>query len=268
MQAFPQSEAVRTRVAVVGAPIDALDWVTVLDCVADWAATRQSRYLCFCNAHSVVTRRGDAGLARAIDGADLALPDGMPVAWMMRRLGVAQQPRIDGPDFTWAGCALAERQGIAVYFYGSKAATLRALHRRIEAAFPRLRIAGMESPPFRAMRPEEDEEAIARIAASGAGLLFVGLGCPKQELWMAARRGRIPAVMAGVGAAFDFHAGVVPRAPLWMQRHGIEWLHRLGSEPSRLWRRYLVTNTLFTLGAAAQLLRGRRPLAALRREPR
>ena len=139
---------------------------------------------------------------------------------------------------------------------GSSDATLTLLSERLRAAFPGLRVAGTHSPPFRALTAEEDAESVARINASGAGVVFVSLGCPKQEKWMAAHRGRIRAVMFGVGAAFDFHAGVINRAPLWMQRCGLEWLHRLCSEPRRLWKRYLVTNTLFILGATRQLLFG------------
>lgn len=251
------SDGVRARVPVLGAGIDAIDWVAALDRALRWAVAGQSRYLCFCNAHSLVALQGDAALARAVAGADLALPDGMPVAWMLRRAGFVAQPRLDGPDFMWKSCALAERLGTAVYFYGSTPATLLALQRRLASAFPRLRVAGAESPPFRETRAEEDAATIARVNASGAGLLFVGLGCPKQEVWMAAMRGRIHAVMAGVGAAFDFHAGALPRAPLWMQRRGLEWLYRLGCEPRRLWRRYLVANTLFALGAVRQLLAAR-----------
>ena len=124
-------------------------------------------------------------------------------------------------------------------------------------AFPGLVIAGAVSPPFRPSTAEEEAAAVQAINASGARTVWVGLGCPKQELWMAAHRGRVQAVMVGVGAAFDYHADTVARAPTWMQRAGLEWLHRLASEPRRLWRRYLVTNTLFVLGAAAQLLRRR-----------
>jgi N-acetylglucosaminyldiphosphoundecaprenol N-acetyl-beta-D-mannosaminyltransferase len=114
-------------------------------------------------------------------------------------------------------------------------------------------VAGFEAPPFRAITSEEDEDYVRRINSSGAGLVFVGLGCPKQERWMMEHRGRVNAVMLGVGAAFDFHAGTVARAPSWMRNNGLEWMHRLLSEPRRLWRRYIVTNTLFIVGAARQL---------------
>ena len=140
---------------------------------------------------------------------------------------------------------------ICIRQYGAHA---RQTERTLCRAFPRLKLVA-ESPPFRSLTPEEGEAAVRRIVSSGAGVLFVGLGCPKQELWMHSHRGRIPAVMLGVGAAFDFHAGTVSRAPLWMQRNGLEWLHRLLSEPRRLWKRYLITNTLFVIGAARQLLK-------------
>ena len=157
-------------------------------------------------------------------------------------------------------CRLRGNDGIAhesIFLYGSSEQTLATLKAKLSAAFPALNIAGAISPPFRALTPDEDAAIVAQINASGAGVVFVSLGCPKQELWMAADRGRIHAVMIGVGAAFDYHAGTIQRAPKWMQDCCLEWLHRLASEPRRLWRRYLVTNTLFVLGAARQLLRER-----------
>jgi N-acetylglucosaminyldiphosphoundecaprenol N-acetyl-beta-D-mannosaminyltransferase len=188
----------------------------------------------------------------------MATPDGAPVAWMLRRLGFAGQRRVSGPDLMWALCERCAAEKVPVYFYGSTGDTLTALKVRLLEAIPGLLIGGMESPPFRALSSEEDAGAVQRINASGAGIVFVGLGCPKQEMWMAEHRGRVNAVMIGVGAAFDFHAGTVQRAPLWMRDNGLEWLHRLASEPGRLWKRYLVTNTLFLLGAARQLLFGAR----------
>jgi N-acetylglucosaminyldiphosphoundecaprenol N-acetyl-beta-D-mannosaminyltransferase len=186
----------------------------------------------------------------------MATPDGMPIAWMLRHLGYPGQERINGSDVMWKYCEQAAGRGESVYFYGSTETTLGLLSKKLKAAFPELRIAGTVAPPFRALSAAEDESMVDAINRSGAGIVFVGLGCPKQETWMAAHRGRIRAVMVGVGAAFDFHAGTVKRAPLWMRRRGLEWLHRVCSEPRRLWRRYLVTNTLFILGAACQLLFG------------
>lgn len=188
--------------------------------------------------------------------ADLVTPDGAPVAWMLRRQGVTGQQRINGPDLMWRYCEQAARRNEAIYLYGSSADTLQRLQHRLLHALPGLRIVGAVSPPFRPLTDEELARDIEAINASGAGTVWVSLGCPKQELWMAAQRGRINAVMVGVGAAFDYHAGTIRRAPVWMQRFGLEWFHRLASEPRRLWRRYLVTNSLFIWGAAKQLLRG------------
>jgi N-acetylglucosaminyldiphosphoundecaprenol N-acetyl-beta-D-mannosaminyltransferase len=188
----------------------------------------------------------------------MATADGAPVAWMVRRFGYKDQQRINGPDLMWNYCALAAQRGELIYLYGSTPATLATLAHRLAREFPGLKVAGAYSPPFRPLTVAEDTEAVAAINASGAGTVWVSLGCPKQETWMAAHRGRINAVMIGVGAAFDYHAGTVHRAPLLMQRLGLEWLHRLISEPRRLWRRYLVTNTLFVLGALRQLMFGLR----------
>jgi N-acetylglucosaminyldiphosphoundecaprenol N-acetyl-beta-D-mannosaminyltransferase len=247
----------RRTVPVLGAPIDAVTWDQALGRIAAWAARRESRSVCICNVHSVVTARHDPALARALAEADLATPDGAPVAWMLRRQGVAGQGRISGPDLMWRYCGEAAARGESLYLYGATPATLAALTARLAAAFPGLRIAGAESPPFRPLTAEEDAAAVARINASGAGTVWVSLGCPKQEKWMLEHRGRVGAVMIGVGAAFDFHAGTVARAPAWMRDHGLEWLHRLLSEPRRLGRRYLVTNTLFILHAVRQLVSGR-----------
>lgn len=246
----------RTTGTVLRSQIDALPWATALDRLMAWGHARASRYVTICNAHVVVSAAQDAAYGEIINASDMATPDGAPVAWMLRRQGFAGQSRISGPDVMWALCERAAAEGLPVYCYGSTDKTLALLAQRLGAAFPGLKLM-VESPPFRALTAEEDAAAVDRINASGAGLVFVGLGCPKQERWMAEHRGRVQGVMLGVGAAFDFHACTVSRAPEWMQKNGLEWLHRLASEPRRLWKRYLVTNTLFILGAAYQLLAGR-----------
>lgn len=239
---------------VLGANIDVLTWDTALQRIEAWADRREPRYVCICNAHSAVTATQDAEFRAAVSTADMATPDGAPVAWMLRRLGHASQQRISGPDLMWRLCDRAATSGRSIYLLGSTEQTLAALQGRLRAQWPSLMIAGAASPPFRPLSRDEDHDLVEQINASGAGLVFVSLGCPKQERWMAEHRGRIRGVMLGVGAAFDFHAGTVRRAPEWMQRHGLEWLHRLASEPRRLWRRYLITNSAFILGAARQLL--------------
>lgn len=247
---------------MLDSPIDAVDWDRALARIAIWAHARESRSVCICNVHSVVSARLDPAFAAAVDRCDLATPDGAPVAWLMRRLGHTGQTRIDGPDLMWRYCARAAQAGDSIYLYGSTPATLARLQQRLQAQFPSLRIAGAHAPPFRPLTETEDAEVVRTIAASGAGTVWISLGCPKQELWMHAHRGRIPAVMIGVGAAFDYHAGTLRRAPAWMQSRGLEWLYRLAMEPRRLWRRYLTTNSVFVVAALrqwVQWLRSPRP---------
>jgi N-acetylglucosaminyldiphosphoundecaprenol N-acetyl-beta-D-mannosaminyltransferase len=244
----------RTPSEVIGVPIDPVTWPEVLERIGTWAKRRESRYVCICNAHSCVTANQDEAFGRTVREADLATPDGAPVAWMLRRFGFASQERINGPDLMSRYCEVAARTGEGIYLYGSAPDTLAKLGVALNERFPGLVIAGAYSPPFRPLTPEEDAAIVADINASGAGTVWVSLGCPKQEKWMQEHRGRISAVMVGVGAAFDYHAGTIVRAPLWMQRSGLEWAHRLLSEPRRLWRRYLVTNTLFVMLAARQLM--------------
>lgn len=243
----------RTQVHVLGIPIDVLDWDQATQRIGVWAAKRSSRYVCITNAHSVVTGTDDSSFAQVLRAADMVTPDGAPVAWMMRHLGHAGQQRINGPDLMWRYMVQAAERGESIYLYGGTQATLNTLQAVLARRIPALKIAGAVSPPFRALTTEEDERAVAHINASGAGTVWVSLGCPKQERWMAEHRGRVNAVMIGVGAAFDYHAGTISRAPQWMQGAGLEWLHRLASEPGRLWRRYLTTNTAFIVGALRQL---------------
>ena len=246
----------RKGASVLGAFIDATGWGETVERIAAWAAARESRYVCVCNAHSVVTATQDPKFQRVLNAADMATPDGAPVAWMLRRLGHPHQTRISGPDLMERLLGEAEKRAIPVYFFGNREIVLDELARRIVRGFPGIHLAGSQPSPFRDMSPEEDADAIARINNSKAGIVFVALGCPMQERWMAEHRGIVKAVMIGVGGAFNVYIGTVQRAPVWMQNIGLEWLHRLCSEPRRLWKRYLVTNTLFILGAIRQLLCG------------
>ncbi|MBC7735022.1 MAG: WecB/TagA/CpsF family glycosyltransferase [Bacteriovorax sp.] len=245
----------RQRQDVIGAPIDVAYWGGAVATLLRWAAAAESRYVCLCNVHSVVTAQSDARLAASVRGADLALPDGAPVAWLMRKSGVSAQQRVSGPDLMWSYFAAAAVYRESIFLYGGSTDTLERLSARIAVRFPGLRVVGTHSPPYRPLTPEEDQAEVDMINASGATSVWVSLGCPKQELWMAEHRGRIRSVLVGVGAAFGFHAGTSRRAPVWVRRLSLEWLHRLLSEPRRLWRRYLRTNTLFVVAAARQLMR-------------
>jgi len=225
--------------------VDAVSWDGAVEQIQRWAHARESRAIYFCNVHAVVTACRDLELAAAFAAGDLLLPDGDPVAWTLRRAGYRGQTRISGPDLMPALLARAEGVGLSVYFYGDHPSTLQSLRQVLQRDLPALRVAGLHSPPFQDMTPEQDRQIVEQINASGANIVFVALGCPKQEKWIAAHRGRIAAPMLGVGAAFGFHAGAKRRAPRWVRRCGLEWLHRLASEPRRLFRRYAVTNTIF-----------------------
>lgn len=260
--ASPQASAVppvappRQRVRVIDALLDVGNPDVVLETLRGWASRRESRYVCFTNAHSVVTTGEDADFRDVINGADLAVPDGAPIAWAIRKQGFPAQQRVAGPDLMLDVLAMAQQQGLKVFFYGSTEQTLVRLRERLERDYPTLQIAGMVSPPFGQPTAEQRAADAAMINASGAQILCVGLGCPKQERWMRDQRGQVHAVMLGLGAAFDFHAGMLKRAPVWMREHGLEWVHRLCSEPRRLWKRYLIGNSILAFGLAGQLLTG------------
>ena len=247
---IPSDDWARGRVDVFGLRLDAMDLKAAVARIRTWANARESRFVCACNVHSVVASRTDRAFAGAVALADMALPDGAPVAWWMRRKSGSAQRRVAGPDLMWGYLESAAERAESIFLLGGSEATLSALQLAIGKRFPTLPIAGALSPPYRTLTAEEDDAVVKQINQSGASTVWVGLGCPKQELWMAAHRDRIWATQIGVGAAFDFHSGTVRRAPQWMQRVGLEWAHRLVTEPRRLWRRYMVTGFVF-LGLCA-----------------
>jgi len=189
-----------------------------------------------------------------LNTAGTIFPDGMPLVWALRALGESSAQRVCGPDATAILLAAAEEAAVSVGFYGGSPSALEALVEVVRQRHPRLNIAYYESPPFRTLTPEEDAAIVARITSSDVRLLFVGLGCPKQEHWIVEHLGRVHAVMFAVGAAFDFIAGSKRRAPLWMQRCGLEWVFRFASEPRRLATRYLKHNSRFIIKFLRQLL--------------
>ena len=208
--------------------------------------------------HGLITAARDPEYRRRVNTFDIVAPDGQPVRWALNRFHHANlSDRVYGPELMLRLCAAAAESGVRVYLYGGTPAVLDKLKNSLLERYPRLVIAGAEAPPFRALSPEEDAAAVRRINACGAGIVFLGIGCPKQEVFAADHRARIQAVQVCVGAAFDFHAGQKKMAPPWMQRRGLEWLFRLWQEPGRLWRRYLVTNTIFSLLVGRRLILGR-----------
>ncbi len=212
-----------------------------------WAGQGASRAFFFAAVHMVMEAVDHPGFLPVLNSAGTVFPDGMPLVWALRALGEKKAQRVCGTDSTVALLAAAEKAGISVGFYGGSQSTLDALAAAVRARHPRLNIAYLESPPFRPLTAEEDAAIVARIHASGARLLFVGLGCPKQERWIIDHLGRVPAVMFAVGAAFDFIAGNKSRGPQWMSRNGLEWVYRFVTEPRRLAMRYLKHNPRFVL---------------------
>ncbi len=217
----------------------------VVDCVMRWASARRSATVNFMPVHGLMEARKPVR-REAMNGFDLNACDGQPVRWAMNRFHRAGlRERAYGPSCMEQVCERAAVEGIGVYLYGSSPEVIRTLDEVLPARFPGLVIAGAESPPYRALTAAEEDAVIERINTSGAGVVFLGIGCPKQEDFAAKHRDRIHAVQMCVGAAFDFHAGKVSMAPAWMQRQGLEWLYRLTREPRRLWKRYLHTNSAF-----------------------
>lgn len=203
--------------------------------------------------------RRNERVRQAVNRAGLAAPDGMPLVWLSKWKSRQPVNRVYGPDFMLALCERSAARGYSHYFYGGVTGVPELLAARLQARFPGLRIAGAHSPPFRPLTAAEDADIIAEINRAGPDIIWVGLGTPKQDLWMAAQRAQLRApVLIGVGAAFDFHTGRLPQAPGWMQHSGLEWLFRLWQEPRRLWYRYLVYNPLFVLSVLAQALKLKR----------
>ncbi len=209
-------------------------------------------YICVANVHTTVTAYQDESYRAVQNGSVMVLPDGGPLSKYSRAHGFPQAQRVTGPDLMREVLAKSAETGWTHYFYGSTPETLEKLGKVLAERYPGAKVVGMYSPPFRALTPQEDEEDVARINAAAPDFVWVGLGAPKQERWMAAHAGRVHALMLGVGAAFDYEAGNIQRAPGWMQRHNLEWLYRLLQDPARLFGRYFSTNLRFLLWAAKQ----------------
>jgi N-acetylglucosaminyldiphosphoundecaprenol N-acetyl-beta-D-mannosaminyltransferase len=248
-----------SRYGVLGTWVDAVDPVRALDAIAGWIRQGQRRYVAFANVHGVIEGLDEPTTRRAFNEAGLTVPDGVPLVWLGRLLGHREVRRVYGPDTVLRLGERAAQHGWSCYFYGGAPGVAERLASVLAERFPGLRVAGVHAPPFRPLTEAEDAEEVSRINATRADLVFVGLGCPKQERWMAEHRSRLTAaVLLGVGAAFDFHTGRVRQAPRWMMGAGLEWLFRLIQEPRRLWRRYLVYNPRFLFHVTLQLLRLRR----------
>jgi N-acetylglucosaminyldiphosphoundecaprenol N-acetyl-beta-D-mannosaminyltransferase len=252
-------ESVATR-DVLGVPLALTDYERTLDWVDAAVSSGHRGYVCVAAVHTVMASQDDAELRAAVLGADFTVPDGQPLVWALRALGNPLRERVYGPDLMDRACARAARSGQRFYFYGGRnQGALVELSRMLRLRHPGLRIVGGYAPPFRTLTDAEHEAIAEDIRRTRADVVWVGIGVPKQEKWMAQMRDRLDAaVLIGVGAAFDFHAGLVPQAPPALQRLGLEWLYRLRQEPRRLWRRYARYNPRFMWAFARQLAAERR----------
>lgn len=237
-QAMPVCEIMGVRIAVT-------DMETTVRRIEEHLDDWRGEYICVANVHTTVTAHDDPSYRAVQNGAVMALPDGGPLSQYSRRKGFAQAARVTGPDLMKEMLRESAQKHYRHYFYGSTQETLDILREKITRNYPGTVIAGMVSPPFRPLTEEEDAAAVAAINEARPDFVWVGLGAPKQERWMAAHQGRVHALMLGVGAAFDYEAGNIRRAPRWMQRCNLEWLYRLLQDPKRLFKRYFVTNTKF-----------------------
>ncbi len=241
------AESWPAKADVLGVQVSCVDYDHAVRCIMAAANDRRPGVVACHAVHAIVTASSDRSLLDEVNRFSMVTPDGQPVRWALNLLhGANLSERVYGPELTLRVCKAAAEQGVSVYLYGGTDDVLEKLLSNLRSKLPTLSIAGFEAPPFRELTESENIEACDRINKSGAGVVLIGLGCPKQDFFAARNRDRIEAVQMCVGAAFDFHAGIKPMAPAWMQRHGLEWAFRLWCEPRRLWRRYLVTNAVFS----------------------
>jgi N-acetylglucosaminyldiphosphoundecaprenol N-acetyl-beta-D-mannosaminyltransferase len=244
---------------VLGVPVSAIDMTQAtarIDSLIRNPRTDSAAYICVRDVNGVVESQRDRHLLAIHEHAAMVTPDGMPMVWLGRRAGFDHVDRVYGPDLMLEICGVSADRGYRHFFYGGAEGVADLLAERLEARFAGLEVVGRHCPPFRALSDDEREADAAEIRASGAHIVWVGLSTPKQERWMAEMAPLLPGlVLIGVGAAFDFHAGLKPQAPRWLQRSGMEWAFRLATEPRRLWRRYLFNNTRFVTLLARETLR-------------
>ena len=254
-QVDPIAVVAPATVDVLGIPLALTDYEGTLDWVQDTVAAGQRGYVCVANVHAVMAAAEDEGLRLALLGSSINVPDGQPLVWALSALGHPLDGRVYGPELMARACARGVEAGQRFYLYGGRnQGALVQLALNLRQRYPGLQVVGGYSPPHRPLSGEERLAVVKQINASRADVVWVGIGVPKQEKWMAELRAQLDApVLIGVGAAFDFHAGLVPQAPNWIQESGLEWAYRLAHEPRRLWRRYSRYNPRFVLGFARQL---------------
>lgn len=243
------------RTNILGVHVSTVNMNSALDSIDGWIRKREGHYVCVTGVHGVMESYRRKVIRDIHNAAGLVVPDGMPLVWLSRLKGFRSVDRVYGPDLMLAVCEKAAKCEYRNFFYGGNRGVAQLLAERLRCRFPGLKIAGVHSPPFRALTSQEDDQVCENIRRSKADIVWVGISTPKQELWMARHLEQLrPAVLIGVGAAFDFHAGLKGQAPKWMMKSGLEWLFRLIQEPARLGPRYLKNNPQFVGLIALQML--------------
>lgn len=245
------------RRPIIQTRIDITSYQQAAQQIQTWASASTLRRIHAANVHMVMEAYDDSAFQEVVNSADINTPDGMPLVWALKLLGHPEATRVYGPMLMLHVCEAAAREGIPIGLYGGTDESLLGFREFLHFKYPGIRIAYSYAPPFRPLTTEEDTQVVQDILTSGARILFVGIGCPKQEWWMYDHRDRLPLVMLGVGAAFDFHTGRVRQAPAALQGLGLEWLFRLAVEPKRLWKRYAKHNPRFVVLFGRQLFRER-----------
>ena len=254
-QRYLPEKALLEKQTVIGFPIVAESFTIQLNTVMGWAEQHLSKVVCVANVHMLVEAKTHPSFAKVLRHADMLTPDGMPLAWVISWLKLRYQDRVAGMDILLNVCRQAPNSGVSLFFLGSTPEILRGMRERLESEFPEVKIAGMEALPFRPLTSCEDEELTERLNNSGANIIFVSLGCPKQEWWMHHHYGKVDAVMIGLGGVFPIFSGIQKWAPEWVRRHGLEWAYRLMQEPKRLWSRYAKTIPPFVWLVCVQLVK-------------
>lgn len=241
LEVAPNLDRFDRRIQILGVGVSLVNLEIATARIVSWAKMRVSHYVCVRDVHGIMQAQDDPEFVKIHENAGLVTPDGMPLVWISRLRGFRSVRRVCGADLVDELCAASVPLGLRHFFFGGKPGVAQRMAMHLSARHPGLEVAGTMCPSFEELSAEEDEEVISSISKTTPNIIWVGMSTPKQEYWMRDHVGKIPgATIIGVGAAFDFYAGDVVRAPLWMQRSGFEWLHRLCSEPRRLWRRYLV----------------------------
>jgi len=246
------------RVKIVSLRVDVVNHESAIRQIHELVKRQTGGYVCFSTVHMIMESHDNPEYGAKVNAADLVIPDGMPLVWMQKLQKEKRAARVRANDLMIMLCAYAEKNDLSVGFYGGQQSVIDAILERAKNDFPKLKIAYAFSPPFRPLTEAEDARITEEINEAKSDILFMGLGCPKQENWMAAHRDKTKAIMLGVGASFDFFAGNVRESPAFVGRLGLEWLFRLTQEPRRLWRRYLILNPRFVRLATLQLLKSKK----------